>query len=93
MTVKLCTTLLLLLLGIQNILYSLKDKRGDTEFDGDTQFDVTPERTRTVKAVINAQILEQLDRTGKLLDRIENNDCKKTSDKSKAKNVKIRDAV
>ena len=40
--IKLCTPLIPLLLGIQNILYPLKDQRGDTEFDGDTQFHVTP---------------------------------------------------
>ena len=42
------------------------------------------------QAVINAQILEQLHRIGKRLDHIEQKDCKKTSDKTKIKNVKIK---
>ena len=44
-----------------------------------------------VQAVINAQILEQLDKIGKRLDRIENKDSKKTTDKSKVKSSKSKD--
>ena len=39
--IKLCVSLIILLLGIQNILYPMKDQRGDTQFDWDTQFDVS----------------------------------------------------
>ena len=39
-----------------------------------------------MQQLINARILEQLDKIGQRLDRIENNECKKTSDKSKIKN-------
>ena len=41
-----------------------------------------------VQAAINAQILDQLNRIGKRLDKIENKDCKKTLDKTKIKTVK-----
>ena len=44
-----------------------------------------------VQAVINAQILEQLDKIGKRLDKIENKDSKKTADKSKVKSSKSKD--
>ena len=44
-----------------------------------------------VQTVINAQILEQLERIGKRLDKIENKDSKKTADKSKVKSVKQKD--
>ena len=41
-----------------------------------------------VQSVINSQILEQLQQIGKRLDKIENDDCKKTLDKSKIKGGK-----
>ena len=41
-----------------------------------------------VQSVINSQILQQLQQIGKRLDKIENGDCKKTSDKSKIKSTK-----
>ena len=41
-----------------------------------------------VQLAINSQILEQLQKIGKRLDKIENVDCKKTLDKSKIKGVK-----
>ena len=44
-----------------------------------------------VQTVINAQILEQLKRIGKRLDKIENKDSKTTADKSKVKSVKQKD--
>ena len=44
-----------------------------------------------VQAVINAQILEQLDKIGKRLDKIESKDSKKTADKSKVKGSKPKD--
>ena len=43
-----------------------------------------------VQAVINAQILEQLHKIGKRLDRIESKDSKKTVDKSKVKSSKSK---
>ena len=39
-----------------------------------------------IQQLINARILEQLDKLGQQLDRIENKECKKTIDKSKIKN-------
>ena len=39
-----------------------------------------------IQQLINARILEQLDKLGQWLDRIENKECKKTIDKSKIKN-------
>ena len=39
-----------------------------------------------IQQLINARILEQLDKIGQRLDRIENKECKKTADKSKIKN-------
>ena len=42
-----------------------------------------------VQSVINSQILEQLQKIGKRLDKIENGDCKKSSDKSKIKGEKV----
>ena len=44
-----------------------------------------------VQAAINSQILDQLNRIGKRLDKIENRDCKKTLDKTKTKTVKNKD--
>ena len=44
-----------------------------------------------VQAVINAQILDQLDRIGKRLDNIENKNCKKTADKTKIKKTKVKE--
>ena len=44
-----------------------------------------------MQAVINAQILEQLDRIGKRLDKIESKDCKKTADKTKIKKSKSKE--
>ena len=44
-----------------------------------------------VQAAINAQILDQLNRIGKRLDKIENKDCKKTLAKTKTKTVKNKD--
>ena len=44
-----------------------------------------------VQAAINAQILDQLNRIGKRLDKIENKDCKKTLDKTKIKSAKNKD--
>ena len=44
-----------------------------------------------VQAIINAQILEQLDKIGKRLDKIESKDSKKTADKSKVKGSKSKD--
>ena len=44
-----------------------------------------------VQAAINAHILDQLNRIGKRLDKIENKDCKKTLDKTKTKSVKNKD--
>ena len=41
-----------------------------------------------VQSVINSQILDQLQKIGKRLEKIENVECKKTSDKSKIKNSK-----
>ena len=41
-----------------------------------------------VQSVINTQILEQLQKIGKRLDKIENVECKKTSDKNKIKGLK-----
>ena len=41
-----------------------------------------------VQSVINSQILEQLQQIGKRLDKIENGDCKKTSDKTIIKGTK-----
>ena len=41
-----------------------------------------------VQSVINTQILEQLQKIGKRLDKIENVECKKTSDKTKIKGLK-----
>ena len=38
--------------------------------------------------MINSQILDQLQKNGKKLNKIENVECKKTSDKSKIKGVK-----
>ena len=43
-----------------------------------------------VQSVINSQILQQLQQIGKILDKIENGDCKKTSDKSKIKSTKSK---
>ena len=42
-----------------------------------------------VQSVINSQILDQLQKIGKRLDKIENGDCKKTTDKSKIKGKSI----
>ena len=44
-----------------------------------------------VQAAINAQILEQLQKMGKRLDKIESKDSKKTADKSKVKGSKPKD--
>ena len=44
-----------------------------------------------VQAVINAQILDQLGKIGKCLDRIESKECKKTTDKSEVKSSKCKD--
>ena len=44
-----------------------------------------------MQAVINVQILEQLEKIGKRLDKIENKDSKKTADKSKVKRSKSKD--
>ena len=41
-----------------------------------------------VQSVINSQILDQLQKIGKRLEKIENVECKKTSDKSKIKTSK-----
>ena len=41
-----------------------------------------------VQSVINSQILDQLQKIGKRLDKIENVECKKTLDKSKIKGLK-----
>ena len=43
-----------------------------------------------VQAVINAQILEQLEKIGKCLDKIESKDSKKTADKSNSKLLKLK---
>ena len=42
-----------------------------------------------VQSVINSQILEQLQKIGKRLEKIENADCKKTSDRSKIKGKSV----
>ena len=42
-----------------------------------------------MQQLINARILEQLDKIGQRLDRIENKECKKTADKSKILQVKL----
>ena len=39
-----------------------------------------------MQQLINARILEQLDKIGQRLDKIENKGCKKTADKAKVKN-------
>ena len=39
-----------------------------------------------MQQLINARILDQLDKIGQRLDRIENKECKKTADKTKVKN-------
>ena len=44
-----------------------------------------------VQAVINAQILEQLEKIGKRLNKFESKECKKTVDKSKLKSSKPKD--
>ena len=44
-----------------------------------------------MQAVINAQILEQFDRIGKRLDKIESKDCQKTADKTKIKKSKSKE--
>ena len=44
-----------------------------------------------VQSVINAQILEQLQKIGKRLDKIESKDIKKSADKSKIKNSQKKD--
>ena len=42
-----------------------------------------------IQQLINARILEQLDKIGQRLDRIENKECKKTADKSKILQAKL----
>ena len=44
--------------------------------------------TLDVQGAINAQILSQLEKLGKRLEKIEQNNCKKTSDKTKIKSTK-----
>ena len=49
--------------------------------------------TLDVQGAINAQILSQLEKLGKRLEKIEQNNCRKTSDKTKIKSTKRKAEV
>ena len=49
--------------------------------------------TLDVQGAINAQILSQLEKLGKRLEKIEQNNCRKTSDKTKIKSMKRKAEV
>ena len=61
------------------------DKKDSDTLDSDSM-DISSQFK--VQSVINSQILDQLQKIGKRLDKIENVECKKTSDKSKIKGLK-----
>ena len=62
---------------------SVKSAKNTSDTQSSDSVDITSQFK--VQSVINSQILEQLQQIGKRLEKIENADCKKTSDRSKIK--------
>ena len=75
---------------MQNSFDSVTNVKGCSNGPTTSKSDVSSlkDSDSDVQAAINAQILDQLNHIGKRLDKIENNDCKKTLDKTKIKTVK-----
>ena len=65
---------------------SVKTDKKDSDTLGLDNMDISSQFK--VQSVINSQILQQLQKIGNRLDKIENVECKKTSDKSKIKGTK-----